>query len=220
MSKPFVIATAVVALLSTSALAQTQPPGGVQVAPLPSNPTGAGPNAVGSPATEPATTAAAPVGMAPAAEVGTLSSTQFMPMQDAGHLLANDLIGTEVRNNQDESLGSVSDLVMSENGELQGVVIGVGGFLGIGDRDVAVRWNALNVNRGERGDFQLKLDAGREQLEKAPEFKTRSQQQAEAAARAPQPAAAPGGAVVTSPVPGAVGAGTMAPASGTPAPAR
>ena len=89
-------------------------------------------------------------------------------------------------------------------------MIGVGGFLGIAERDVAVPWDALGVSRDEDQELMLRLDVSREQLENAPEFESvEDRRMAEEAARAAQtpPAAGAGigggGAVAPAPVPGA-----------------
>jgi hypothetical protein len=90
------------------------------------------------------------------------------------------------------------------------VVIAVGGFLGIAERDVGVPWEALSVSRDENQDLVLRLDVSREQLENAPEFESvEERRMTEEAARAAQtpPAAGTGigagGAVAPAPVPGA-----------------
>jgi sporulation protein YlmC with PRC-barrel domain len=48
------------------------------------------------------------------------------------------LVGLNVYNDSNESLGSISDLLADKNGDIKGVVIGVGGFLGVGEHLVAV----------------------------------------------------------------------------------
>ena len=68
-----------------------------------------------------------------------------MTQQQTGEMLAQDIIGTNVRNAQNESIGSVSDLVLDDKGQLKGAVVSVGGFLGIGDKKVAVPWDQVQV---------------------------------------------------------------------------
>jgi hypothetical protein len=107
-------------------------------------------------------------------------------------------------------LGEVNDVLLAADGQLKAVVVGVGGFLGIAVRDVAVPWEALEVSRDDEGqDLMLRLDVSREQLENAPEFESVAERRlAEEAARAAQnpPTAGPGvgagGAVAPAPVPG------------------
>ncbi len=51
-------------------------------------------------------------------------------------------------------------------------MVGVGGFLGIGEKDVAVAFSAIEPRTDEDGDVTLYLNATQEQLEAAPEFLT------------------------------------------------
>ena len=123
-------------------------------------------------------------------------------------MLASTLLGTPVYNGEKQSLGEINDVLLDADGQLRTVVIGVGGFLGIAERDVAVPWKALGVSRDENQDLMLRLDVSREQLEKAPEFESmEDRREAEEAARAAQspPVAGfgAGGTVAPPPVPGA-----------------
>jgi len=52
------------------------------------------------------------------------------------------------------------------------VIVGVGGFLGIGEKDVAVNFAAIEPRSDADGNVSLYLNAPQEQLEAAPEFKT------------------------------------------------
>jgi sporulation protein YlmC with PRC-barrel domain len=129
---------------------------------------------------------------------GTMGSG--MAMQQSGEYMADDIIGTSVRNQQNENIGSVSDLVIDRNGQVKAAVVSVGGFLGIGDKHVAVPWNQLQVGAdtgvADRGttasgaadrsaatgstaaarDPVLRVNMTKEQLQQAPEFKSMSDQ--------------------------------------------
>ncbi len=52
-------------------------------------------------------------------------------------MLSTNLIGKKVSGAGDENLGEVNDVLMDRNGNVIGAVIGVGGFLGVGEKDVA-----------------------------------------------------------------------------------
>jgi len=56
---------------------------------------------------------------------------------------SSKLIGVNVYNQGNEKLGDISELLIDNQGRIQGVVIGVGGFLGVGQRDVAVTFDKL-----------------------------------------------------------------------------
>jgi sporulation protein YlmC with PRC-barrel domain len=53
------------------------------------------------------------------------------------------LVGLNVYNDNNESLGSISDMLTDKSGNIKGVVIGVGGFLGVGEHLVAVSWDKI-----------------------------------------------------------------------------
>jgi hypothetical protein len=57
--------------------------------------------------------------------------------------MASKLIGTTVVGANNESIGDVNDILLDRNGQAVAVVVGVGGFLGIGEKDVAVAFDQL-----------------------------------------------------------------------------
>jgi PRC-barrel domain len=61
----------------------------------------------------------------------------------AGLWQGSKLIGTNVYNDQSEKIGSIKELMVDKNGNIDSAVIGVGGFLGVGERDVAVKFSDL-----------------------------------------------------------------------------
>jgi sporulation protein YlmC with PRC-barrel domain len=140
---------------------------------------------------------------------------EFVQAQQEREMLVSDLMGTQVYAGENESLGEINDVLLAEDGRLKAVVVGVGGFLGIAERDVAVPWEALEVSREEDQDLLLRLDVTREQLENAPEFETvaerQAAQQAEQAAQTP-PAAGVGAGGATAPAPTISGTPPASPA--------
>ncbi len=99
-------------------------------------------------------------------------SRGYMQAAPEQGLKANQLIGADVMSAADESVGPVNDLILNEDGQVVAVVIGVGGFLGIGERDVAIGWGDV-TRSGEHDDLELRIDQTRESLRNAPEFKSR-----------------------------------------------
>ena len=73
------------------------------------------------------------------------SSGTFMTEQRPGQWLASKLIGTTVVSANNESIGDVNDVVMERDGKVAAVIIGVGGFLGIGEKDVAVPFSQIEL---------------------------------------------------------------------------
>lgn len=68
-----------------------------------------------------------------------------------------------------DKIGSVDDVIVSENGQVTGFMIGVGGFLGAGEKDVAVPFNAVRAEMKD-GAWYLTLDTTKDALKAAPGF--------------------------------------------------
>jgi sporulation protein YlmC with PRC-barrel domain len=68
---------------------------------------------------------------------------QFMSQEQPGQWRASKLEGLNVYNTNDEKIGDISELIVDNNGKIQAVVIGVGGFLGLGERDVAIPFDQI-----------------------------------------------------------------------------
>jgi sporulation protein YlmC with PRC-barrel domain len=81
---------------------------------------------------------------------------------------ADTLIGNDVYNMQDESLGSIKELMIEmSTGRISYAVLSYGGFLGMGDRLFAVPWQALKLDTENK---RFKLNATKDQLKNAPGF--------------------------------------------------
>jgi sporulation protein YlmC with PRC-barrel domain len=70
-------------------------------------------------------------------------STSFIQSRPQDQFRASKLIGSRVYGANDENIGEINDVLMDQSGRVHAVVLGVGGFLGIGEKDVAVPMNAL-----------------------------------------------------------------------------
>ena len=94
---------------------------------------------------------------------------------------ASELKGAVVRTPGGEKLGDIRDLAIDTNGRVMYAALSVGGFLGMGDRVVAVPWDSMVFARGnENGDKKLvTLGSTKPQLEHAPQFKTGAEYSAE-----------------------------------------
>ncbi|MBD9455638.1 MULTISPECIES: PRC-barrel domain-containing protein [unclassified Rhizobium] len=123
---------------------------------------------------------------APAATADTAqASGGYLTEQAADQISANTYIGQSVYTGQNESIGEVNDLIMKEDGGLVAAIIGVGGFLGIGEKDVAVPMDKITVAQNTQdGTVKLTTSETAETLKAAPQFKTL---QMIAAEKAPAP---------------------------------
>ena len=88
----------------------------------------------------------------------------------ADQVRASALIGSIVRNKQDDELGQIDDLLLDKEGTTVRAVIAVHGFLGVDEKLVTVSYSDLQLNIDT--DYVI-YDATREELETKPEFKYR-----------------------------------------------
>ncbi|TRL35039.1 PRC-barrel domain-containing protein [Rhizobium straminoryzae] len=72
----------------------------------------------------------------------------FVTVPGQGAWRVSDLQGKAVYGANGENIGDISDVLVSQDGSVNAVIIGVGGFLGIGQKDVAVQMNALQLGPG------------------------------------------------------------------------
>jgi sporulation protein YlmC with PRC-barrel domain len=77
-----------------------------------------------------------------AAPAATTAGSQEKMMLK-GNWRASKLMGLDVYNDANEKLGDVNELILDKNGKVSAVVIGVGGFLGMGEHDIAVSMDKL-----------------------------------------------------------------------------
>jgi hypothetical protein len=83
--------------------------------------------------------------------------------------LASDVYKADVYDGAENKIGNVSNLVIARSGTVETAVIGVGGFLGVGQKDVAVPFKDLKVRSREGKDW-LVLERSKDDLIKAPRF--------------------------------------------------
>lgn len=118
----------------------------------------------------------------------TMDSNMGAVEFEQGDFYASNLIGMRIYNSaQDvdenqpvaegaeaewDDLGEINDIIVAKDGSVRAVILGVGGFLGMGERDVAVSMDDISVvqREGEMADRFLVVSTTREALESAPEF--------------------------------------------------
>ena len=106
---------------------------------------------------------------------GGSMSAHFVTQQTADQWLASKFKGTDVMGAQDEKIGDVSDILFDKDGKVLAYIVGVGGFLGIGSKDVAIAPAAFQMmhdtRAGANDTIKLKLAMSKDDLKNAPEFK-------------------------------------------------
>ena len=94
-------------------------------------------------------------------------------MVPATELTADMLEGARVYGANDEDIGEIGEILLSSDGSaIDRVVLDVGGFLGLGEREIAVTMDELTIMRNADGsDLRVFIDATQEALETQPEYK-------------------------------------------------
>jgi sporulation protein YlmC with PRC-barrel domain len=115
---------------------------------------------------------APPAPSAPAASSEMGSAANTITAQKPDEWLATRLRGTSVLGSDGVKIGSVDDIVLDRSGSIKALVIGVGGFLGIGAKDVAIPFKQFQVVPGTDGKSDvLTLSMTKDQLADAQDFK-------------------------------------------------
>ncbi len=78
------------------------------------------------------------------AQMKTASNIDYVTRQEPSEWSAQALIGRDVVNKAGEDLGEINNVIINESGEVVAITIGVGGFLGLGEKDVGVPFDALS----------------------------------------------------------------------------
>jgi hypothetical protein len=98
------------------------------------------------------------------------SGTAQATVNPATAVLASQFMGQTVYSAGNESVGEINDLVMSKDLDNIVAIIGVGGFLGIGEKDVAFPIGDITATKDASNNLHLTISATKEELEKAAAF--------------------------------------------------
>ncbi len=98
-----------------------------------------------------------------------MGSSEYLTTAPSNAVRAEKIMGSDVMTSGDENVGPVNDLIFDDEGRLLAVVVGVGGFLGAGEKDVAISWDSI-THSTEDDEEVLRVNATREDLRSAPEF--------------------------------------------------
>ena len=174
MLKKLMVTTAITGFMIGAAAAEgtppspspSSPPAAAQPAPPAKSPdmsTPAPSSSTATPAPSPSASTAAP----------SSSSAKFVNSQRSDQFLASKFKGTDVIGADDQKIGDVSDILFDKDGKIEAYVISVGGFLGIGSKDVAMAPNAFQVVAGDKSKNEsdkLKIAMTKDELKQAANF--------------------------------------------------
>jgi len=90
-------------------------------------------------------------------------------MQTADEFRTSKLVGSKVYNAANENIGSIEDIVLKPDGSMDEVVLSVGGFLGIGDKYVAVPFSNLKITR-DGTSLKVVTDGTKDSLKALPDY--------------------------------------------------
>ena len=110
----------------------------------------------------------------PATTPPPAASPSGQPMwysHQADEMRASKLIGTKVVNTANETIGDINEIVLAKDGKVAAVILGVGGFLGVGEREVAVNFESLRMSRDSNNNLVLTANTTKDALKAAPEWR-------------------------------------------------
>ena len=117
--------------------------------------------------------------------------TNFVSSQKPDQWLASKFKGTDVLGSDNKKIGDVSDILFDKSGKIEAFVVSVGGFLGMGAKEVALAPSAFEVVPGDKGGAdKLKVSLTTDELKQAQNFARYSP---------PRPASTTGSAPMKSP---------------------
>lgn len=96
---------------------------------------------------------------------------QFLSTLPQNALLVSNIHNQNVYDRQDNKLGEVKDLVVDRSGRINAAVLSVGGFLGIGEKDVAVAFSDLQAVQTDNNKWRLTLNVSKDALKNATGFR-------------------------------------------------
>jgi len=143
MTKKLMIGTAIGALMVSGALAQ-------------------------SPSTPSTSSSSPPVA---AQSSSGASKADFVASQKPDQWVASKFKGTDVLGSDNQKIGDISDILFDKTGKIEAFVVSVGGFLGVGSKEVALAPNSFDVVPGQNGAAdKLKIAMNKDQLTQAQNF--------------------------------------------------
>jgi len=123
------------------------------------------------------------------ADAAPVDAAKFLSSQSTDQWVFSKFKGTDVLGPDNAQVGNVNDLLFDKNGKILGLIVGVGGFLGIGEKSVAIDMSAFQAVPADTGSTtgaggggaamssnndptatKLKVSWTKDQLKNAPDF--------------------------------------------------
>src|SRR6266481_1223458 len=123
----------------------------------------------------------------PAPAPATVSTGDF---NVSGEMAGSAIIGAKVHDDSGSTIGKIDELYLDDNGAIKVVVVTVGGVMGVGGKDVAVKWSDIKFQRDGKS-LLLTTNLSKDGLTAMPDYKDQRRQPESAAATTPKSAAPP-----------------------------
>jgi hypothetical protein len=108
------------------------------------------------------------LGIMPALANDPAAKSTAVTYTDYGKAEAGKLIGHGVQDMTGQRIGEIEAIHIGSDGKIADVIVGVGGFLGVGERDVALTWKNFQVS--DSGD-KVTVDMTKDKLKTMPAYK-------------------------------------------------
>jgi sporulation protein YlmC with PRC-barrel domain len=99
-----------------------------------------------------------------------MASAELMTSVPSGGLTVSDWYKQDVYDRSSTKIGKIEDVLVSSSGQISAVIVGVGGFLGAGEKDVAVDFTSVKRTMKDNKAY-LTMDTTKDALKSAPGFK-------------------------------------------------
>jgi hypothetical protein len=172
--KKLLTAASLVVLMSLPSMAQDTTLPETSPAPAAQPETPAAPDVGSEAPVAPAPQAEAPVTPAPQAEAPPetmLGEKTANASSYSGQISATQLLNASIKNAANDTIGDINDISFGGDGKIAEVIVGVGGFLGMGEKNVSLPFDQLTFAPDGKGDLAVTTSATKESLQAAPEWK-------------------------------------------------
>jgi sporulation protein YlmC with PRC-barrel domain len=99
----------------------------------------------------------------------TSASASAITTQKPDQMLVSSLKGVDVLGSDDKKIGDISDILVSKDGKVEAYLVSVGGFLGVGAKEVALAPSSIQLSQ-ENNSWKAKISMTKDQLAQAPDF--------------------------------------------------
>ena len=107
----------------------------------------------------------------PAPKAATGPAARIMTSVPANSVTVNHWYKQSVYDPSDNKIGEIMDVLVSRDGKAEALIVGVGGFLGMGEKDVAVPFNAVQFKTKDNNKWYAVMNTTKDALKSAPGFK-------------------------------------------------